>query len=361
MNVLHVINSLGSGGAEKLLTDYLKYENKNEDNNHYLYLLSRTNNIFLDELKELDVIVKISKRNSIYNPLQILDLMKFIRETEPQVIHAHLFPTLYFISFISLIYQKSRFVFTEHNTKNRRMGKRPFRIIENLVYSRYQSIIAISEAVKANLNKWLYNKNPNIHVVHNGINLSRFKSAKEFDLRKELGLKQDSILLVMVARLSDQKDHNSVLEALSLLPSIYYLLLVGEGPKKKSIIEKSIELELTDRVIFLGYRSDVPEIYKSSNVAILYSHYEGFGISALEAVASSTPLVISDNDGLRDIMKSFDNVEVASSREEIANAILKFTTIYLTETVCESKGLHKYSIEYYSRSIESIYLRLLKQ
>jgi glycosyltransferase involved in cell wall biosynthesis len=355
MNVLHVINSLGSGGAEKLLTDYLKYENKNKDNNHYLFILSRTKNIFLDELKELDVIVKISKRKSIYNPLQILDLMKFIRETEPQVIHAHLFPTLYFISFISLIYQKSRFVFTEHSTKNRRMGKRPFRFIENLVYSRYQSIIAISEAVKANLNKWLYNKSPNIHVVHNGINLGRYKSAKEFDLRKELGLKQDSILLVMVARLSDQKDHISVLEALALLPSNYYLLLVGEGPKKNEIIEKANKLELKDRVFLLGFRTDVPELYKSSNLAILYSHYEGFGISALEAIACSIPLVISNTPGMREIVGSYNNVAVASSVDELADKILILSGEYLNFNKSNERLLDNYSIESYSQSLESIY------
>jgi glycosyltransferase involved in cell wall biosynthesis len=359
MNVLHVINSLGSGGAEKLLTDYLKYENKNKDNNHYLYLLSRTNNIFLDELKDLGVIVKISKLKSIYNPLQILDLMKFIRETEPQVIHAHLFPTLYFISFISLIYQKSRFVFTEHSTKNRRMGKRPLRTIENLVYSRFQSIIAISEAVKTNLNKWLYNKSPNIYVVHNGINLSRFKSAKEFDLRKELGLKQDSILLVMVARLSDQKDHNSVLEALSLLPSDYYLLLVGEGPKKNEIIEKTYKLELKDRVFLLGFRTDVPELYKSSNLAILYSHYEGFGISALEAIACSIPLVISNSPGMREIVGSHNNVAIASSVNELAEKILQLTVQNLNLNNTNNHLLNKFSIESYSQSLNAIYNSLI--
>jgi glycosyltransferase involved in cell wall biosynthesis len=355
MNVLHVINSLGSGGAEKLLTDYLKYENNHNDNKHCLYLLSQINNVFLDELNEVDVIVKISRRKSIYNPLHIIDLIKFIKETDPQVIHAHLFPTLYFISFVSLIYRKSRFIFTEHNTKNRRMGRRSFRLIENLVYSRYQSIIAISEAVKTNLNKWLYNKKPQIHLVHNGIDLSRFKSANKIDIRNDLGLKKDSILLVMVARLSDQKDHNSVLEALALLPSNYYLLLVGEGPKKNEIIKKASKLELIDRVFLLGFRTDVPEIYKSSDIAILYSHYEGFGISALEAIACSVSLVISNSPGMREIFGSHNNVAIASSVDELADKILILSGNNQGYNNSNDHLLDNYSIESYSQSLDSIY------
>jgi glycosyltransferase involved in cell wall biosynthesis len=196
-------------------------------------------------------------------------------------------------------------------------------------------------------------------VVHNGINLSRFKSAKEFDLRKELGLKQDSILLVMVARLSDQKDHNSVLEALSLLPSDYYLLLVGEGPKKNEIIEKTYKLELKDRVFLLGFRTDVPELYKSSNLAILYSHYEGFGISALEAIACSIPLVISNSPGMREIVGSHNNVAIASSVNELAEKILQLTVQNLNLNNTNNHLLNKFSIESYSQSLNSIYNSLI--
>lgn len=356
MRILHVINSLGSGGAEKLICDYLTHESISKLYDHHLYLLSNKNNVFLDKISKLNLKISISKRKSLYNPLHIFDILYFLKLNKPNIVHAHLFPTLYFISIVSRIYKSPIYIFTEHNTQNRRMSKKYFQKLEILVYKRYDKLIAISDAVKSSLSEWIKSKDKDeIIVVNNGIDLRTFSDAKKIDLRNELGLNSDTILLVMVARFSEQKDHESVIEAVAMLPSNVYLLLVGEGPRMSLIKNKSINMGLKKRVIFLCFRSDIAEIYKSVDIAILYSHYEGFGLSALEAIASSTPLIVSNSLGMKDIVSSFGRVKVATSSKEIYISVLKTLSESLNENLKYQKNLNNYSIEKYSTAINSVY------
>lgn len=358
MKILTVINSLGSGGAEKLVSDYLKNENNNYDNEHYLYILSSKNNVHFDSVLELNSTSLVSKRNSLYNPLHLYDLIKLIKKVNPDVVHAHLFPSLYYVSIVSLFSSKTKFVFTEHNTTNRRMQLRFLKPIEKILYNRYHKIIAISEAVKKSLSKWI-NADSKIIVIPNGINLNQFITAQGFDLRAELSLNSSTKLVVMVARFNKQKDHDSVIRALSLLPENFYLILVGTGNRKNELKEKVSKMNLEDRVFFLGYRTDVSEIYKSSDIAVLYSHYEGFGISALEAIATKTPLVISDSPGLRDIVGSFEGVKTAQSYDELAQFILELSKNNPPNSLSNESKLKKYKIENYSESLKKLYIEIV--
>jgi len=358
MNVAHIINSLGSGGAEKLLIEFFNYEANTSTNKHYIYLLSDKNNVFIKDIEHLNVHVEISKRNSLYSLFHLLDLFKFLKAYQPQIVHTHLFPAFYFVGILSFVINDIKFIFTEHSTNNRRMNKAILLPIEKVIYSRFEIIIAISTAVKNNLSSWLKSNN-NIIVVYNGINLSRFQSAKKIDLRRELKLAPKSILICMVARFSKQKDHFTVINALSTLPDNVYLLLVGEGPTEQNIKNLIEALQLNHRVIFLGFRNDVAQIYKSVDVAILYSHYEGFGISALEAIASSTPLVVSDTPGLIEVVSEFENVEIANSSDGIRDSIQNLLKINKNNNQVTINKLYKYSIDAYSSELNLIYSRVL--
>lgn len=359
MKILHVINSMGSGGAERLISDYLKQTSIPEQHYHYLYLLTKENNVFLKEISNLNVTLKISKRKSVYNPIHFLDLLSYIKQLSPDIVHGHLFPTLYFISMIKRYFPKSKYIFTEHSTQNRRMNMFFLRPIEKMVYKRFNKVIAISEAVRDNLVSWL-KFNPKITIINNGIDLNKFSIAKKIDLRSILGIENDSILIAMVASFTYQKNHDSVLEAVAKLPSNTYLLLIGVGPRKNFILNKVLSLNIDNRVIFMGFRPDVAEIYKSVDLALLYSHNEGFGLSALEAIASSTPLVVSDSPGLRDVVKLFKRVRTASTTTELYNMILNLLSDKSDYQDEDLNLLNYYSIEKYTSSINQLYSDLLK-
>jgi glycosyltransferase involved in cell wall biosynthesis len=358
MNVLHIINNLGSGGAEKLLVDYLLYSFESIELNHSLYLLSGKSNRFLSNELSAKIPCHISTKKSLYSPLHLIDLYYFIKKNKIDIIHVHLFPAVYYVSLLRPLFPKTIFVFTEHSTNNRRRAYTFLKPLERLIYKRFDKIISISNATKINLESWLGNKfSKKIVVIPNGITIKDPNTVPIIDLRSELKLPRNSILIIMVARFTPYKDHETLLEALQLLPENYVLLLVGEGPTQSKIEHLVLQFELSNRVILLGFREDISSLYRSCDVAVLSSHFEGFGLSAIEAVAMGIPLVISNTPGLTDIVGEIaitvhDNSPYAMA-QSIQNAFKSLNNV-------SEHLLKKYSIMTYSNTLLEMYKTLMK-
>ena len=86
------------------------------------------------------------------------------------------------------------------------------------------------------------------------------------------------------------------------LPVNFKLILVGEGPLKNSSQMLVQELCLKDRVFFLGNRDDVERIFKTADLSVLSSHWEGFGLVAVEGMAAGKPVIASNVSGLSEIV-----------------------------------------------------------
>jgi len=107
--------------------------------------------------------------------------------------------------------------------------------------------------------------------------------------------------LLMVARFAPQKDHDTLLRALAdLLDLEWELDLVGTGPDEEVVRQRADELGLSSRVRFLGMREDVAELIAASQVYLLFSHWEGFPRSILEALRAGLPVVATDVGGVRE-------------------------------------------------------------
>jgi glycosyltransferase involved in cell wall biosynthesis len=106
--------------------------------------------------------------------------------------------------------------------------------------------------------------------------------------------------IVMVARFSQQKAQSLLVEALAGLNVPFRLAFVGEGPLRQGVQRQVEALGLTDRVDFLGQRMDIPEILETSDIFALFTKWEGFPISILEAMRAGLPVVASDVNGVRE-------------------------------------------------------------
>lgn len=95
-----------------------------------------------------------------------------------------------------------------------------------------------------------------------------------------------------------------MLRAMSHLPANYRLQLAGRDFDEKvpTLKQMCVDLGIQDRVDFLGARSDVPDLLEESDVVVMSSHWEGFGLAAVEAMAAGRPLIASDVGGLRDVV-----------------------------------------------------------
>ncbi|HLJ49456.1 MAG TPA: glycosyltransferase family 4 protein [Bryobacteraceae bacterium] len=109
--------------------------------------------------------------------------------------------------------------------------------------------------------------------------------------------------IVMVARFSEQKAQNLLVEAVRTIQQPFELLLIGEGPTRAAVERQVAEAGIGDRVQFLGQRLDVPEILASSHIFALFTNWEGFPISILEAMRAGLPVVASNVNGVKEAVK----------------------------------------------------------
>ncbi|MCP8967839.1 glycosyltransferase family 4 protein [Ectobacillus ponti] len=119
--------------------------------------------------------------------------------------------------------------------------------------------------------------------------------------RKELGIPHDAFVIISIGELNKNKNHETVIRAIAKLgnPKVRYLVC-GVGPLMEYLVNLSKELGIEDQVKLLGYRGDVIEICKMSNIFCFPSMREGLGMAALEAMASGLPIITSDVHGIVD-------------------------------------------------------------
>lgn len=330
LKVLHIINGLGTGGAEKLIIESLpQYTVRNGQIGVDLLLLDGTNFPFKIRLEEtFSGKVMSLGTGQIYNPFHILKLIKYFADYD--IVHVHLFPSLYFVAIAKLISgSKAKFIFTEHSTNNRRVKNRFFRIVDRFIYKQYDLITAITPQVMQMLKETLHLQNK-VVVVYNGINVEQIRNAESLN-PKSFFKEEGSKILIQVSRFSSEKDQQTVIRAMHILPAYIKLLLVGDGEGIGSCRDLVNELELEDRIIFLGVRMDVPCLLKTSDIVIQSSFWEGFGLAAVEGMAAEKPLIASAVPGLFEIadgagltFKQGDEVGLA----ENVMTLIKNVTLY---------------------------------
>jgi glycosyltransferase involved in cell wall biosynthesis len=106
----------------------------------------------------------------------------------------------------------------------------------------------------------------------------------------------------MVARLDEQKDHATLLRALSEIRRPWTLDLVGEGPLCEDLQSLAVQLGVRDRVRFLGLRHDVSELLRHAQLFVLASHWEGLPRSILEAMRAGLPVVATSLAGVPEVV-----------------------------------------------------------
>ena len=303
LKVLHIINNLEMGGAEKLIIDILPLMVK-KGIEVELLLLTKKDSVHEEILESSGVRIRHTDINSIYSLFQILAIKRNISGFD--LVHTHLFPTQYWYVF-ARIFKVSRVpsLTTEHSTNNNRRGKFLFKLLDRFIYNQYKKIICISEGTKISLLNWIPKLMDKSTVISNGINLDKYKKAKPYlkkDLLNNVDQEQNSKFIVMVARMDHQKDHLTLIKAATQLPSNYHILLVGDGVNRHEYENIVRNLSISNRIHFLGIRNDVGEILKTCDLFVLSSNWEGFGLAAVEAMAAGLPVIVSNVSGLKDVV-----------------------------------------------------------
>lgn len=294
MRILHIMPVLGVGGASRLMTEIIPQMNA-YDGIEVDFLIGKfLDKTFLPVFEKAGVKMYVLGCKSLYSPKNIIKIRKYTDGYD--LVHVHLFPSLYWVS-LSGISSSIPLIYTEHNTTNHRRNKRYLQPIEKWVYGRYKRIISISESTESALKKWLNAKKDDKRfiVVNNGVNLEDFNNCKQNKIYPHT--------LIMVARFAPAKDQATIIRAMNLLGEDVHLILVGNGEKMGDCKALAKELNVDERVHFVGTQSDVPSWIGKADIGIQSSHWEGFGLTAVEMMAGGLPVVASDVEGVKQIVE----------------------------------------------------------
>lgn len=299
MKVLQIINGLGSGGAEKLIVDTVP-EFISRGLVIDVLLLKGDKTPFYRDLETNKSCEIFTLGNSFYNPFYIFKIIPYLKKYD--LVHVHLFPSLYFVALAKVFsFSDIKLIFTEHSTANRRMHQPKLFVMERFIYKYYNKIVSISDEVKNSLIHKLNIPLERIITIQNGINVKKIQSAISLN-RETMGFSTDDKLISIVAGFRLEKDQDTVIKTLKLLPLNYKILLLGDGVRRNELRKLVEELGLEKRVFFLGFRSDVYSIMKMTDISVLSSHWEGFGLAAAEAMACGIPTVASNVAGLAQVV-----------------------------------------------------------
>ena len=323
MKILHIINSLETGGAEKLLVDTLPlYAARGMTVD--LLLLNGAPQPFLKDLAQKNCCRIFSLgTSSLYHPKYIFKIIPFFKKYD--LIHVHLFPAHYYVVLAKLLSDsKVGLILTEHNGSNRRLDNFWFRKLDRYIYRFFSRVICISTEIKEIIVRHSGLSTERFVVIENGVNVEEISKATEHhraDIHHSLA--NNDKILIQIAAFREQKDQQTLIRALKNLPSNYKLLLVGEGDLKEKCIHLVRELGLEQRVFFLGVRMDIPQLLKTADVVVLSSKYEGLSLSSIEGMASGRPFIASDVPGLTDLVQGAGILFPLGDAQKLAEEILR--------------------------------------
>ncbi len=250
---------------------------------------------------------------------------------------------------------------TMHSTEYDRTAGNPWEFIsdyERMAVREADKVVAVSNRLKDELAS-IYGADPGkITVIHNAIDRSKFNGNK---------IKASSKVVLYVGRLSIQKGVDHLIRAFKIVSDHYedaVLYIVGDGPQMQYLINLTIDLEISDKVIFFGRVPDdvLEKFYAVSSVFVMPSVSEPFGITALESIASRTPTIISIQSGVSEVIKNVFKVDFWDSNQmaDIILGLLKYPAV--KEIISSEAYRELYDLTWDNRADKfiGIYKELLK-
>lgn len=364
MKICQVVYGIAGGGAPNVALSLLKSLSENGHEIHLVRLNVPYNNE--KEKSELEKLhsqgIKtfiLNRRPGQFTITSLIELRKIIRNEKYDVIHSHLLlPDIYSaIAYLTSRNKATHFI-TVHNTLSYHK-----KIFLSTVF--YKSVfVRCSHAIR------MINSKISDYVIPNGIDIEKFRpdNPQNKDIRNELGISEDCVLIVSVGNLRIQKNQIAGIEMMNALVNndklnnIHYLIC-GEGSESKKLAQLVLNYNVSNNIHFLGLRNDIPSILKSSDFFVNFSKWEGLPLAVIEAFASGISVILSPITEHLTIGKNVNRCFIAQNFKGDSFAkIIKENLAYLDDSSnletfsSREKILESYSMKSFSEAYENLYL-----
>jgi glycosyltransferase involved in cell wall biosynthesis len=303
MKILYLITGLRLGGAEKQLL-LLAREMKLAGNT-VLVAAMESNGVMAQDFLESGIEVEGLDVTGIRSiPAAYKKLKRLANSFLPDVIHAHMIHANFLAGFFKLFNQNTKVVCTAHNVlEGSRLMMSGYHFVKKVVdWSTNVSQEAFDHFIKKK-----YFSPHTSSFIPNATDTTVFDPTnyKKKLIRRDLGIDEQAFVFFSAGRLHYQKNYPDLLKAFSMacaeVPNAV-LYIAGEGHDLGKLLVLSAELNLSNRVVFLGRRNDIPALMAMSDCFVLSSKFEGFGLVVAEAMAMQIPVISTDCGGVKEVM-----------------------------------------------------------
>lgn len=304
IKVLHIIKSLGRGGAEMLLPETLKLHDQSRFEFHYIYFLPWKNQLVESIEKAGGKVTCLPAKNNLMILKQSENIIKYVRKHQIDLIHAHL-PWAGFVS--RLVHRKTGIpvIYSEHNMQNRYHFATKY--LNKITYNWQNMALGVSQDVSDSIQKNIHPKIP-VKTLLNGVNTESFQrnESEGKQLRKQLNIPQDAIVIGNVAVFRFQKRLMEWLQVMKIITDKnhnVYGLLVGAGPLENEIKDQVSKLGLQDKILLPGLQTNVKPYFNAMDIFMMSSSFEGLPIALLEAMSMECAIVTTDAGGIKEVIR----------------------------------------------------------
>ncbi len=367
IKILHIIKSLGRGGAEMLLPETLKIHDTSKFEFHTIYFLPWKNQMVEAIESAGGKVTCFSASNNIKLLQQYSKVSEYCKTNEIDLIHCHL-PWAGFLGRLIFAKTKIPVVYTEHNMQDRYhiATKR----INKLTFNSQSLALGVSEDVSNSIRK---NINPKIPVrtLLNGANTDSFLREPQLDARikVELGIPENALVIGNVAVFRFQKRLIEWLQVFKTIetknPNVYGII-VGAGPLEEQIKAELIKLELEEKVFFPGLKTDVKPYFSAMDIFMMSSSFEGLPIALLEAMSMECAIVSTDAGGIKEVIRDKQDgltctVEEWEELSDLCQILIDDPEkLQEFKKAARERAVNSFSLKRMVDSLEEIYLSVMR-
>ena len=298
VKVLHIVQTLNAcGGIENLIMNYYRHIDKNKIQFDFLiHELNKEN--FKEEVESLGGTVYLLPPFTIWNLKYILYYLSkfYLLHKEYDVIHCHMANAAPFHFYF--VKKNNNAIRVLHSHQPAGADKITHRIRNTVLLKMADAMADIRLASSSESGRFLFGKKK-FTVVKNAVDKDSLHDVYIYrhEFRRQYNI-ENKMVIGHIGRFAPVKNHKFLLEILKRLCAIKnnaVLCLVGEGERKKDIIDRVKDSGLEDRVIFIDSSKNIEKYYSMFDIFLLPSLFEGFGLVAVEAQYAGVPVVVSEN------------------------------------------------------------------
>lgn len=365
IRIAQIIGKWVGGGVEAVVMNY--YRNIDRSKIQFDFICDNdSTNIPYEEIESL------GGRVILIPPYQKLisyqkKLRKILKENNYKIVHSHIntlsvFP-LYAAKKVGIPIRIAH----SHSTTNKREWKK--NLLKQLLRPFSKKYATHYFCCSELAGRWLFGNKEydkgNVYLLNNAIDIDKFKYNEKIrkEVRTELGIKDDTLVIGHIGRFVEQKNHDFLIDIFKEVHDKNknsILILVGQGPLMNDIKEKVKKLNIEDNVVFLGQRSDANRLYQAFDIFLLPSLYEGLGMVLIEAQVSGLPCIASTEVPIvAKITNNLDFIDINKIDEWVDKII--FVSIKNRKDCSIEADNNNYDIKKMVKSLESKYLTYIKE